>query len=147
MSADLTFFSKTANIGIRRTHKRVLRILYRDNESKLEELLERDNTKITHTKNLQKFMKKVCQSLNHLNPEYVWEFFVKKDVQYNLCTKELCKFPLLNSQRYGHNSLSFRGSLVWNAIDDEMKFSPFLEIFKEEILSWEGINCACFTYN
>ena len=147
MSADLTFFSKTANNGIRRTLKRVLRILYRDNESKLEELLEGDNTKITHTKNLQKFMIKVYQSLNHLNPEYVWEFFVKKDVQYNLCTKELCKFPLLSSQHYGHNSLSFRGSLLWNAIDDEIKFSPFLEIFKEEILSWEGINCACFTYN
>ena len=48
--------SKTANNDINRTHKRALRILYRDNGSTFEELLERDNTKTTHTKGLQKLM-------------------------------------------------------------------------------------------
>ena len=43
-----------------------------------EELLERDNTKTTHTKNLKKLMIEVYKSFNHLNPEYMWEFFVKK---------------------------------------------------------------------
>ena len=83
------FCSKTTNNDTNRTHKRVLRILYRDYESTYEELLERDNTKTTHTKNLQKLMIEVYKSFNHLNPKYIWEFFVKKDVQYNLRTKEL----------------------------------------------------------
>ena len=105
------FCSKTANNDINRTHKRALRILYRDYESSFEELIERDNTKTIHTKNLQKLMIEVYKSLNHLNPEYMWEFFVKKDVQYYLRTKELCKLPSVSSQRYGLNSISFRGSL------------------------------------
>ena len=46
------FCSKTANNDINRTHKRALRILYRDYESTFEKLLEMDNTKTTHTKNL-----------------------------------------------------------------------------------------------
>ena len=46
------FSSKTANNEIYRTHKRALKILYRDYESKFKELLERDNTKTTNTKNL-----------------------------------------------------------------------------------------------
>ena len=71
------FCSKIATNDINRTHKRALRILYRDYESTFEELPERDNTKATHTKNLQKLMIEVHKSLNHLNPEFMWEFFVK----------------------------------------------------------------------
>ena len=139
------FYSKTANNEINRTHKRALRILYRDYKSTFEELLERDNTKkTTHTKNLQKLMVEVYKSFNHLIPEYIWEFVVKKDVQYNLRTKELCKLPSINSQRYALDSLSVRGSRLWNTIDDEIKLSPSLEIFKKKICSWDGMNCACF---
>ena len=47
------FCCKTANNDINRTHMRALRILY---ESTFEELLDRVNTKTTHTKNLQKLM-------------------------------------------------------------------------------------------
>ena len=52
--------------------------LYRDYESTFEELLERDNTKTTHTKNQQKLTIEVYKSFNHLNPEYMWNFFVEK---------------------------------------------------------------------
>ena len=141
------FCSKTANNDINRTHKRALRILYRDCESTFEELLERDDTKTTHTKNLQKLMIEVYKSFNHLNPEYIREFFAKRDVQYNLHTKELCKLPSVSSQCYGLNSLSSSGSLLWNTIDDEIKLSPSLEVFKKEIRSWNGINCSCFICN
>ena len=71
----------------------------------------------------------------------------KKDVQYNLRTKELCKLPSVRSQRYGLSPLSFRSCLLWNAIDDEMKLSPSLEIFKKEIRSWNSISCTCFICN
>ena len=118
-------------------------------------LLERDNTKTTHTKNLQKLMIEVYKSFNHLNPEYMWEFFSKKDVQYNLRTKELCTLPSVCSQRYGLNSLSFRGSLLWNTIDDQIKLSPSLEKFKRKYVARMAlavhvvfaINLALFTFN
>ena len=73
--------------------------------------------------------------------------FHEKDVLYNLRTKELCKFPSVSSQRYGLNSLSFRGSLLWNSIDDEIKLSSSLVISKKEIRSWDGINCKYFICN
>ena len=49
-------------------------------------------------------------SLNHLNTDYIWEFFAKKDVQYDLRTKELCKLPSVSSRGCVLNFLSFRGS-------------------------------------
>ena len=103
------FCSKVANNEINRTHKRTLRTLYRDYEATFEELLKRCDTKTTHKKNLQYLMVGIYKSMKHLIPEYMWDFFVKKDVPYNLRTKELCKPPLVSSQRYGINSLSFRG--------------------------------------
>ena len=129
------FCSKTANNDSNRTHKCALRILYKDYKSTFEDFFERDKTKTTHTKNLQKLMIEVYKSLNYLNPEYMWELFVKKDVQYNLRTKELCKLPSVSSQCYGLNSLSFRGSLLWNTIDNEIKLSPSLEKFRKKYVA------------
>ena len=69
------------------------------------------------------------------------------DVQYDLRTKELCKLPLVSSLCYGLNSPSFRGSLLWNSIDDEIQLLPSPVIFKKEIRSWDGINCKVFKHN
>ena len=133
-----------------RTHKRVLRILYRI----FQELLKRDNTKTTHTKNLQKLMIKLYKLFHHLSPREYVGILRKKGVQYYLRTKELCQLPSVSSQRYGLKSLSFRGSLLWNTIHDEIKLSP-PEKFKKEIRRWNGISCTClfainlvlFTFN
>ena len=92
--------------------KRALRALYGDYESTFEELLDKDKSLTIHKKNLQRLMVEIYKTINHLNPAYMWE----KDVPYNLRSKELCKIPFVNSQRYGISSLSFRGSLLWNAL-------------------------------
>ena len=57
-------------------------------------------------------------------------------------TKEICKIPSVSSQRYGINSLSFRGSLLWNALSDDLKFTTSLLNFKKEIRCWDGNNCT-----
>ena len=63
----------------------------------------------------------------------MWEFFIKRDVPYNLLINELCKMPSVNSQRYGISSLCFRGSLMWNALSDEVKLATSIKRFKMEI--------------
>ena len=138
------FCSKFANNEINSTHKRALRTSYRDYESTFEERLDRCDTKKTHKKNLQYLMVEIYKSMNHLNPEYMWDFFVKKDVPYNLRTKDLCKLPSVSSQRYGINSLSFRGSLLWNAFSGDLKLTTSLVKFKKEIRYWDGNNCKCY---
>ena len=92
-------------------------------------------------------MIEVYKSLNRLNPEYMLEFFTRKDAQCNLRSKELCKLPSVSSQRYRLNFLFFNGSLLWNSIDGEIKFSPPLVTFKKEIRGWDGINCKYFICN
>ena len=73
----------------------------------------------------------------------MWEFVTRRDVPYGLRSSELCTIPSVNSQRYGINSLSFRGSLLWNALSDEVKLTTSAKNFKKEILHWDGKNCTC----
>ena len=137
------FCSKTANKEINRTNKRALRVLYGDYDSSFDQLLARAGSITVHQKNLQSLMVEIYKTMNHLNPSYIWEFFVKKDIPYNLRTKELCKLPSAQSHRYGLNSLSFRGSLLWNALDDELKRAETLRSFKRGIKEWDGKACKC----
>ena len=122
-----------ANNEINRTHKRVLRALYGDYESTFEELLDREKSKTINKKNLQILMNEVYRTINNLNPEYMWEFFTKRDVPYGLLISELCKIPSVNTQCYGINSLSLRGSLMWNALSDGIKLTTSAKNFKKEI--------------
>ena len=145
--SDLLF--NTPDIGINqrqytnRTHKRALRALYGDYESTFEDLLDRDKSKTIHKKNLEILMTEVYRTINHLNPEYMWEFFTKRDVPYGLRISELCKIPSVNTQCYGINYLSFRGSLLWNALSDEIKLTTSTKSFKKEIQHWDGKNVTC----
>ena len=97
------FCTKGANNEINRTHKRALRVLYGDYKSTFEEFLDWDKPKTIHKNNPQTIMVEVYKTINHPNPKYMWEFFTKRDVPYNLRSSEFCKIPPVNSQRYGIN--------------------------------------------
>ena len=93
---------------------------------------------------LQKLMTEIYNSMNHLNPSMIWEFHEKKHKTYNLRMQNLCKLPLTKTQGYGQQeSRSFRGSLLWNNLDDSVKNEPALSVFKKRIQDWVGNKYTC----
>ena len=102
------FCNKDAYKEIDRTHKRVVRIPYKNYESPFETLLTRSDSFCIHVRNLQKLMTEIYKSMNHLKPPLVWEFHEKNNVNYNLRLKNLCKLPQINTQSYGQESLLFK---------------------------------------
>ena len=137
------FCNKGAYKEIDRTHKRALRILYNDYECPFEALLTRSGSFCIHVRNLQKLMTEIYKSMNHLNPSLIWEFHEKKDINYNLRIQNLCKLPQIKTQGYGQESLSYRGSILWNTLDDSVKNEPTLLAFKKRIKDWAGDKCTC----
>ena len=118
------FCNKGANKEIDRTHKHALRILYKDYESRLETLLARSGSNSIdsiHIKDLQKLMTETYKYMNHLNPSIVWEFHEKKPITFNLRIQNLCKLPTIKTLGFGLDSLPFRGSFLWNTLDDSIK--------------------------
>ena len=51
--------------------------------------------------------------------------------------------PQIKTQKYRINSIAFRGSILWNAINDDIKTSENVAAFKKKIIDWKGENCNC----
>ena len=58
-------------------------------------------------------MNGICKTINQINPAYMWEFFVEKDMPYNLRNKVLCRLPQAQANRYGLDSLSHVGVVYY----------------------------------
>ena len=67
--------------------------------------------------------------LTGLNPPIVWEFHERKHVTYNLRIQNLCKLPPFKAMNFDLDSISFRGSLLWNTVDDSIKREKTLACF------------------
>ena len=115
------FCNKIANKKIDRAHEPALRILYNDYDSSFQSPLRCSNSYTIHVKNLQKLMNETYKSLNNMNPSILLEFHEKKCVKYDLRKKNLCKLPKANTISHGVESISFKGSFLWNTLDDSIK--------------------------
>ncbi len=141
------FSGKAANHEVNRVHKRALRVLLNDFDSSFEELLSRNEETTIHVRNLQKLMLEVYKCTTSGNPSFLWEFFNKKTLPYTLRTNNLLQLPKTRTNKYGNNSLSFRGSMVWNRLSDQYKAAKSNNEFKIKIKSWKGFGCNCCICN
>ena len=69
------------------------------------------------------------------------ECFVRKDTKYDLRTKDLLQIPAAKSIMFGIDSITFRGSLLWNSMPDLIKSASSAAIFKRNIENWSGDKC------
>ena len=137
------FCGKNVNKEINRVHKRALRILLNDYNASFDELLIKNDEKTVHVQNLQKLMIEVYKSLNHENPSFLWDLFSRKEVYYNLRIKDILTLPRALTTSFGTNSITFRGSILWNSTPDVIKSSNTVSVFGKNIKNWEGEGCNC----
>ena len=137
------FCGKTINDKVNSVHKRALRVLLNDYNSSFEELLHRNEEVTIHEKNLQKLILEVYRCMTSGNPSFLWEFFNRKVLPYTLRINNLLQLPNTRTKKYGNESLSFRGSIIWNQLPDQYKDAKTDNEFKMKIKSWKGFECNC----
>ena len=71
--------SRTMNNKINRLRERSLRIVYSDQKSTIEKLLERDKTFFIHHKNIQSLAIEIYKFVNGLSPEIMDSVFLFKE--------------------------------------------------------------------
>ena len=69
------FHSRKLNNKINKLHERCLQIVYSDNTSSFEELLETDNSVSVHHRNIQVLATELYKLVNGLSPEIMKEAF------------------------------------------------------------------------
>ena len=57
--------------------------------------------------------------------------------------KDLLQIPAAKSIMFGIDSITFRGSLLWNSMPDLIKSASSAAIFKRNIKNWSGDKCKC----
>ena len=132
------FCSKHSNNMIDKVHNRALRAVYRLFDTSFLDLLTIDQSTSIHTRNLRFLLVEIFKSLNHLNPEFMWDIFKVKACPYNLRSGTSLKLPCSNTVKYGTNALLFRGSLLWCRLEKSIKTSPSISIFKSKLKVWLG---------
>ena len=137
------FCGKTTNDMVNRVHKRALRVLLNDYDSSFEELLHKNKEVTIHEKNSQKLMLEVYRCVTSGNPSFLWELFNRKILPYTLRIKTLLQLPNTRAKKYGNESLTFRGSIIWNQLPDQYKAAKTNNEFKMKVKSWKGFKCSC----
>ena len=137
------FAGKLSIAKICKVHFRTLQIVYNNYDKSYHDLLNFSNYFSIHQRHLRFLAIEVYKSLMNINPEFMWEFFNKNPVRYNLRKGGIVYLPPSRSSCYGINSLAFRGSLLWNSLPSNVKQSHNLEEFKLKLKNLGNIHCTC----
>ena len=88
-----------------------------------EELLTGNNKVSIHQKHLRALATEIYKSLADINPDFMKQYFIIKEMPYNLRNGCALKLPSANSTYYGINSVLFRECLMWNWLPLSVKKS------------------------
>ena len=106
------------------------------------ELLQVNKVILIHQKPLRILGLEVYKSIMHFSTELVWHCFNKNPNPYNLRKGSRLLMPFAKFANFGTNSLTFRGSLLWNKPPLRLKNSQTIDGFKLQLKNVGKIHCT-----
>ena len=135
--------SRSSNTKINKLHERALRLVYNDNLSSFETLLEKSGSVKIHHKNLQQLAIEIYKALNDLSSSLMSELFTFKNTSYNLRAGKKLDSNNIKTVNYGTESISYLAPKIWELVPNEIKKSNSLNVFKRKIKTWIPVSCPC----
>ena len=138
------FYSRKLNNKINKLHQRCLRIVYSDNTSSLEELLETDDSVSVHQRSIQVLATELYKTVNGLSPEIMKEVFTfNEKTSYNTRNKRKFHSRAIKLVTFGSETLTHLAPKIWELFLVEIKNVESVACFKRAIKKWKPINCSC----
>ena len=137
------FCQRSSNTGINHLHERALRNVYNDNESTIEDPLKKDNSVLTHHKNIRLLGIELYKVKNNLSTHLMSGIFNLRNIDYNLLFQTDFKQGPVNTVNYGLKSLRYLAPKKWNIFPLEIRNSGSLTEFITDIKSWIPKHCPC----
>ena len=136
------FCQKTSYKKIESVQKRALRLVFSEPEKPFKEILETYNENTVHCMHLVLLATEIFKMFLMLNPSFMSDLFLHKEVCYNLQNSNLLKIPQANSSTYGTHSVFFQGCMFWNSLPDNLKNLKSIALFKKGLKS-SDFRCYC----
>ena len=136
------FCRKKQDLKIRKIDHKALKVVYNSNKTTMS--FFGIIMKFWFISHLRALICEVFQSLNNLNPKFMWSYFVFKYITCNIRKGPLLTLPAAKSTSYGINSVVFRTCLLWNSLSQSIKHSEsFVELkTKTKDLANIGVSCV-----
>ena len=136
------FYSRKLNNRINKIHERALRLVYNDDQSSFDELLNIDGSFTIHERNVQALAIEIFKVINGLSPEIMNQVFPLKKSNV-LCSNFPFETVNVKSVYNGTETLSFLRPKIWALIPNDLKKVKSLPEFKRKIKLWKPDKCPC----
>ena len=118
-------------------------LVYNDDISPFQDLLEKSGTVSIHHRNLQLLAIEIFKTLHDLSPSFMSEIFKQSNTKYDLRNSNTLVSKNINTTNYGLETVSYLAPRIWEQIPEEIKQSKSLNSFKKKINLWIPDACTC----
>ena len=105
--------------------------------------MEQTKSVLIHVRSLQLSMKEMYKAKFDLNPPFMKDIFMERNITYSLRRGNDAQTPKVRTTSFGIESITYLGSKLWQLLPLEIKQSNTLPIFKKRIRCWKGDQCNC----
>ena len=135
--------SRKLNNRINRLHERALRLVYEDNISSFDELLDRDESFTIHVRNIQSLAIELYKVLNGFSPEIMEKVLPLKNPNKRYPGDNDFATRNVKNVGTGTETLAYLGPKIWSIVPDKIKKCNSLYSFRKEIRKWKHDKCPC----
>ena len=137
------FTSRYLNNALSSIHERALRLIYNVYKLPFDRLLEDKKHKSMHQKNIEPIAIEIYNFQAGLKPLIMSDLFVTRENNYNLRNFQKLESSLKRTVKFGTETISYRGSQIWNLVLERLRTLETFNKFKKEIKSWKCDACPC----
>jgi hypothetical protein len=137
------FCSKSNTEKLEKLQYRGLRIVFNDNESSYEALLNKVKLTTLHLSRMRTIAIETFKMIDNISPEYVRSLVNVKSSSYNFRYENTLEIPNVKTVRYGKNSFRFEAVQVWNNLPNNIRTAQEYKEFIRLIRTWTGPKCRC----
>ena len=142
------FHTKELNNRINSLHEKASRLTYQDRNSSFDELLKLDKSASIHYRNLQYLLTEICKVKMGLSPPIRNDILtliltLDENASHNLRSDVTLTRRNIRTNKFGFETISTIGAVLWQNLPNDIKNSDCLNIFKHRIKQWIPDNCPC----
>ena len=131
------FHTKQLNNRINSLHEKTLRVTYQDRNSSFTELLNLDKSVSSHYRNIKYLLTEIYEVKMGLSFPIMRDMFsLSENISYNLRCGVTMNRRNIRTSKFGFETVSTLGAILWNHSPVELKNAESLKIFKQKIKLW-----------
>ena len=137
------FHTKELNNRINILHEKTLRLIYQNRNLSFDELLKLDKSVSIHYRNLQYLLREIYKVKMGLSPPIMNDILtLDENASYNLRSGVTVTRRNIRTNKFGFETITTIGAVLWRNLPNDIKNSDSLNIFKHRIKQWTPDNCS-----